>query len=255
MRFLFSKMQSLAKPKWIALLVVFHLAMFTAMWMFGSMFSCATPVEESPTGEDGQEATAKTFPHSKDWGNWFAHGRWVTDNGSDGCVECHGQDLAGGWSGVSCTQCHETYPHPEGFDSPTAHGHEFLEVGPGSCATYCHGQDWTGGDSGVSCFQCHGTFPHSEDWSDISQHGVHVDKNGGPDTCATHCHGEDLGGADSGVSCTQCHKNYPHVPDWKNQHDDYIGENGFRGCATECHGEDYHGGVSGVSCKDCHVWF
>ncbi len=40
------------------------------------------------------------------------HGHEVADDGDAQCAACHGADFLGGWSGVSCTTCHD-YP-PDG---------------------------------------------------------------------------------------------------------------------------------------------
>lgn len=79
------------------------------------------------------------------------------------CTTCHGTDLAGGISGVSCSSCHLGGPfsvHPASW-APV-----FLTHGPSvsagvtpvaSCANqYCHGTSLQGvTDSGPSCTTCH----------------------------------------------------------------------------------------------------
>jgi hypothetical protein len=39
------------------------------------------------------------------------HGRVVLTEGDERCQSCHGDDFAGGTSGVACTLCHQ-YPLP-----------------------------------------------------------------------------------------------------------------------------------------------
>lgn len=77
-----------------------------------------------------------------DWGT--SHGkRYVTTQGI--CQECHGQDLTGGQSGVSCGRCHEL-PHPHPF---TTH-----YTAAGSCSP-CHGTSYEGGTAAPACISCH----------------------------------------------------------------------------------------------------
>ncbi len=80
------------------------------------------------------------------------------------CEECHGQDLSGGISQVSCTTCHLGGPldvHPASFNgydwSLSGHGQYILTNGTASCSTdYCHGYDLKGvANSGPSCSSCH----------------------------------------------------------------------------------------------------
>lgn len=54
-----------------------------------------------------------TYPHSESWvafGDENNHGNQIKNNAVtiDKCKECHGTDLKGGESGVSCFDCHET---------------------------------------------------------------------------------------------------------------------------------------------------
>ena len=98
------------------------------------------------------------------------------------CTQCHGTDLLGGISKVSCSTplfngqaCHAGGPagHPTGWREPSAHGaaaksQPGIESGFSNCQS-CHGIDFTGGSAGVSCFtastatgSCHGVnAPHS----------------------------------------------------------------------------------------------
>jgi hypothetical protein len=96
--------------------------------------------------------------------NWVAagapefHGDAVASKGPGPCKECHGTDLLGGWSGVSCGACHAgPGGHPEGWLNPDAssfHGRRAFVEGPNACAR-CHGFPPSRGTSGVSCADCH----------------------------------------------------------------------------------------------------
>ena len=90
------------------------------------------------------------------------------------CTECHGNDLKGGISKVSCFSadrngmtCHAQGPsgHPAGWGLGSAHGAHAKAAAVGSdglafCKN-CHGADYRGGTAGVSCFSCHTASPHA----------------------------------------------------------------------------------------------
>jgi len=87
------------------------------------------------------------------------HGNEVARAGNAACKTCHGQDYLGGWSGVSCAECHAGGPsgHPDGWldeASLSFHGLRVLAEGYESC-TRCHGPGLAGGTSGVACGECH----------------------------------------------------------------------------------------------------
>jgi len=79
------------------------------------------------------------------------------------CTECHGVDLSGGISGVSCTACHLGGPtsiHPPTWDPMyLTHGPSVSTgvTGTALCANqYCHGTTLAGvTNSGPSCTSCH----------------------------------------------------------------------------------------------------
>ncbi len=87
------------------------------------------------------------------------------------CQECHGDDLSGGISKVSCTSCHlggALSVHPSAWTGTallTSHGPYEVANGTSACANaYCHGVDLSGvAGSGPSCSSgtavgCH-SFP------------------------------------------------------------------------------------------------
>ncbi|MHB1012723.1 MAG: hypothetical protein ACYC37_07455 [Desulfobacteria bacterium] len=98
---------------------------------------------------------------------------YIANGGSSGCTQCHGSDLAGGISRVSCfgnpAGCHhgtipdwvqeqapgEQFPQPHGDAAKKAPGNS----GFVSCRI-CHGADFSGGGANVSCTNtdadCHG---------------------------------------------------------------------------------------------------
>ena len=183
----------------------------------------------------------------------------------DACVRCHAKSYAGGTSGVSCTGCHQSYPHKIGWSDTSAtqfHG-RYIRLMQGNitpCAQ-CHGATFTGGSSGKSCYACHGSYPHKAEWTSASATGSHgrylKGKNWQIGECAS-CHGKDYAGGTSGKSCFGCHATYPHTVFASFAgHKAYLYGKSYplAACQT-CHGTSYAGGtVVNVSCmkSGCHV--
>ncbi len=104
------------------------------------------PSESHPDGWN--TATADNF-----------HGSKVLETNYASCKSCHGTDLKGGKSGVSCFTCHQTYPHPDEwtqFNSDSSHAAYIKETtGAIDYCKNCHGDDLQGGKSGIACSDCH----------------------------------------------------------------------------------------------------
>ncbi|MFH1070551.1 MAG: hypothetical protein V1794_13120 [Candidatus Glassbacteria bacterium] len=194
------------------------------------------------------------------------HGTRYAQTGDAYCGGCHGQDLHGGYSTVSCYDCHDgPSGHPsEGWldkTSPSFHGLEASTRGLPACAK-CHGADFTGGTSGVSCKKCHTSQSGhpSSGWlvsTSPSFHGERLIQTG-PAYCAG-CHGANYRGGDAGVSCFTCHNGPSGHPaaGWlektsENFHGLAASKLGLSDCAR-CHGVDFKGGISGQSCSECHA--
>jgi hypothetical protein len=182
---------------------------------------CTSPVED---GLPGSESDTSTY-HSAGWQNNPLHGAEYQTNPQN-CRACHGEDLEGGTSGISCGDCHHS-----GWSG--THGQAFAE-NPSNCGG-CHGADLKGGLAGVSCASCH----HSG-WT--GTHGQAFAES--PHSCKG-CHGQDLTGALSGISCADCHHS-----GWSGTHAQAFAEdpNNCKGC----HGQNLRGALSGVSCISCH---
>lgn len=195
------------------------------------------------------------FPHPDNWSLKENHGLTAMELGKSSCSTeiCHGSDLSGGGSGISCYMCHNTYPHETGWAYGDKHWQKVLEVGKEQCSG-CHGEDFTGADTGISCYSCHELYPHKTNWIGVTSHGIYSAVFG--QSNCKKCHGSDYNGGDSGVSCYVCHALYPHQSGWENLtgHGDYLEAINFVNttCVTSCHGTDLGGGYSGVSCNKCH---
>ena len=179
--------------------------------------SCQTCHGEKYDGGSSGVACANchpTFPHPPTWldkNSELYHGAIVISSGTDSCETCHGADLKGGISGVACSKCHATYPHPPDWmdkNSDNFHGDAVFESGLESCKA-CHGENLDGGWSGVACSDCHGAlFPHPDGWvNPTSQnfHGMFIRNEDWSMESCTSCHGSDYAGGTSGVSCITCH--------------------------------------------------
>jgi hypothetical protein len=202
--------------------------------------------------------------------NWIGdHGGSALSQGST-CPECHGADLAGGVSGLSCftaryegVGCHESgvgKRHTAGWSLPVEHGRVAkgrpgVSSGMGSCRA-CHGDDYEGGTSDVSCTSCHRvSAPHPKaPWLHGSYSHHTADDRNAP-FCA-ECHeNTESPEPDGCFNGSLCHgqKSF-HEADWalaERHGADVLREGGFEEC-TSCHGEDFEGGTARVSCLSCH---
>lgn len=229
------------------------LSLYLSM-LFMTLIGCSEQNAQSLIDPD-------TGSHAKDWLP-AAHMKAVTMSGPDDCSSCHGTDLEGGISGISCTSCHlggPTSVHPADWVPVYSTHDPYVEAsGTGACANlYCHGASLTGvANSGPSCMSCHmgGVMQiHPAGWlgDACSNHGNYAYTNGTAGCSNAACHGADLGGvSQSGPSCTQCHNPIPN----SNQ-------------CNYCHGIPPNGTVypntagkhakhmqlSGVTCATCHI--
>jgi len=157
----------------------------------------------------------ESVSHPKTWmqeNSADFHGQIVVTRGYSDCQECHGKNLSGGESGVSCYNCHKTFPHPADWMEMGSSGFHGAYIQSQNYDMHpcqaCHGKDYSGGRARKSCLDCH-TRP------------------GGPEACNT-CHGNEKNNApprdlaghleytylgvgahqtmlNAGVSCNACH--------------------------------------------------
>ncbi|MEW6720539.1 MAG: hypothetical protein AB1346_08830 [Thermodesulfobacteriota bacterium] len=221
-----------------------------------------------PTG--GQHATAATQD-------------FLAGGATAACAECHGADLAGGISKVSCfanpAGCHHgSVPGWVSFVPGATQPHgSAAKRNPGSSGfascQVCHGAGFNGGRVPVSCFSCHGVnAPHpARVWRGPAN--THLDTHpdnapvcaechfpGSPNNPLNHPTAPAPAGTPPGCfNNTLCHGvGGFHPENWaaSGQHGPaakgpVAASTGFAFCQT-CHGEDLSGGESRVSCYPCH---
>jgi hypothetical protein len=163
------------------------------------------------------------------------HGSYYqADSGS--CQECHGSDLSGGISAVSCStssyggqSCHASGPggggHGAGWSNASSHG-ATAKGAPGTASGFaycegCHGSDFKGGSSGQSCFPCHGwSAPHAKNGWDGGG-SKHQSTNTGNASVCSQCH-RGASGTPGCFNNTLCHgaKGSQHPAGWRDSHED-----------------------------------
>ncbi len=218
--------------------------------------------------------------------NWIVDHRaaYLSDTGQ--CVACHGADLKGGVSGVSCFSaswngysCHANGPsgHASGWNDPGNHGvsakaaPDALQGKGFQACERCHGTDFAGGVINRSCFTCHGvSAPHSpRPWKGGARTHTDVNSGNAPVCAQCHVHGAysstqpnppaATGTAPGCFNSTLCHGQVGHAVGWSSA--DVHGlsakaapgsASGFAYCQT-CHGTDFAGGSVSISCFTCHT--
>jgi len=114
----------------------------------GGMAALTACSESAPGATNFDTATGKHTP--VDWSS--NHGSTYVQYQKQ-CQECHGADLAGGSSKVSCftAVCHAFGPHQMPFRQVSSHT---KNVATSECAV-CHGAAFAGGKVAPSCNTCH----------------------------------------------------------------------------------------------------
>jgi len=120
---------------------------------------------------------------------------YIANGGISDCAECHGADLSGGTSKVSCfgnpAGCH--HGTVAGWDTAAVHGASAKKApgnsGFASCQV-CHGGNFSSGGSQVSCFPCHGVRgPHSpKPWRSATGGATHTSTDPENAAVCTQCH-------------------------------------------------------------------
>jgi predicted CxxxxCH...CXXCH cytochrome family protein len=150
-----------------------------------------------PSG--GQHATSATLTY-------------ISNGGTSSCAECHGADLSGGTSTVSCFEnsagCH--HGPIANWATPAVHGATAKQA-PGSprfaSCQLCHGADFRTprGDGNETCYSCHSLAPHPDGpWrSSTGPTHTNTDPSNAP-VCAG-CHRNNAPGTPGCYNSTLCH--------------------------------------------------
>jgi predicted CxxxxCH...CXXCH cytochrome family protein len=200
--------------------------------------------------------------------NWYTEHRTAYLTDPNVCSECHGADLHGGTSGVSCysasfdgLSCHANGPvgHPSGWANPSSHGAAAKATpdpattsGFSTCQS-CHGADFAGGSTNQSCFTCHGvSAPHAPaPWrifTGSTSTLTHVDTYYANGQVCAQCHLSSGAASDAGCfnnslchavpNCVYCHTAPPSgsvAPNQAGAHASHYALAGLAdGCVT-CH--------------------
>ena len=206
-----------------------------------------------------------------------------------GCTECHGADLLGGISRVSCmdnpSACHHgTVAEWVASGSGTQQHGASAKRGPGSSSMYacqiCHGTDFRTDRGSVTCFTCHTLAPHPDrPWRSGGVDNTHVNVNTANAPVCFGCHADSPAGnvnnphrpptpaapgtAPGCFNGTMCHNQAaaPHSTGsaW------LTAGTGFHGTDAKadltfcqgCHGTpgtiNFNGGSAPTSCSPCHT--
>jgi predicted CxxxxCH...CXXCH cytochrome family protein len=216
---------------------------------------------------------------------------YIANGGSSSCTECHGSDLSGGTSRVSCfgntAGCHHGSIAGWVAVSPAAQNHGIsAKKAPGSSGfvscRICHGSDFSGGGAKVSCFTCHGvSAPHpSRPWrAGAGSLYDHVTTDNANASVCYDCHAytgtanpnnphvptspASAGTAPGCYNGTMCHNQAGHPAGWAAtspaaqphgdaaKKDGTVAGQGFPYCQS-CHDANFTGGTANVSCFTCH---
>ncbi|MBI5905096.1 MAG: CxxxxCH/CxxCH domain-containing protein [Deltaproteobacteria bacterium] len=145
------------------------------------------------------------------------HSRTSTDaymsQGNMGaCTECHGADLLGGISRVSCMDnpaaCHHgTVANWVAAGAATQEHGAAAKRGPGSSSMHacriCHGNDFRTDRGSQTCFTCHTLAPHpNRPWRTTGTDNTHTDVNAANAPICYGCHADSAAG----------NPNNPHRP-------------------------------------------
>ena len=216
---------------------------------------------------------------------------YIANGGSSSCTECHGSDLAGGISRVSCfgntAGCHHGPIAGWVATSPATQNHGVsAKKAPGSSGfvscRICHGSDYLGGGANKPCFPCHGVgAPHPrKPWrAGAGSLYDHVTTDNANASVCYDCHAytgspnprnphvpptpAPAGTAPGCFNGTMCHNQGGHPAGWAAaspapqphgdaaKKDGTVAAQGFPYCQT-CHGANFAGGSVNVSCFTCH---
>src|ERR1039458_7283864 len=102
-----------------------------------SVTSCNKPYSaNSNANQNGMVKPSQLyFPHAVEF-KLKNHGDGYSKDKAQ-CQSCHGADLKGGSSKISCNQCHTLFPHPEHWREGEQHGKTFKGLDSASRIENC----------------------------------------------------------------------------------------------------------------------
>lgn len=200
---------------------------------------------------------------------------YIANGDASACAECHGGDLSGGISRVSCfgnaAGCHHG-PVAGWVGAAQEHGAAAKRL-PGSSGfascQICHGRSFSGGGSQVACSTCHGVeAPHpGSPWRGSPYTHADTDPSNTPVCAQCHFPGSSnnppgfpaapaaAGTAPGCFNSTLCHGSdiVPHaVPYNDNSHYD-VTNTTFPGSCGPCHDVSAPTTKVGPVCVTCHA--
>jgi len=151
------------------------------------------------TSVSGWLASSGASAHSRSATNSF-----IALGNAGGCTECHGADLLGGISLVSCmnnpSACHHgTVAGWVASGSATQQHGASAKRGPGSSSMYacriCHGTAFRTVLNGEDCYTCHANAPHPDaPWRSGGVDNTHVNVNTVNAPVCYGCHADSTAG-------------------------------------------------------------
>ena len=155
----------------------------------------------APSG--GQHATSATLT-------------FISNGGTSSCAECHGADLSGGTSKVSCfgnpANCHHGPVAGWVAAPPAAQSHGVAaKKAPGSSGfascQVCHGADFRTprGDANRTCYSCHSLAPHPNGPWRSSAGSTHTNSDPSNAPVCAGCHRNSNPGTPGCFNNTLCH--------------------------------------------------
>lgn len=181
------------------------------------------------------------------------------------CKNCHGEDLSGGNSKVSCNKCHSVYPHSDAFkdtDQFEIHGNAYLSDKT-ACARCHNSKNEELGSPATTCNTCHDPLTHDNVWAKPGNHGAafiaqlkHSDSDKLSQTSCGKCHSNKKlpeTNVKQTVTCTACHLAMPHSADFKNGEHNEIAKS-FSVACKSCHKQlkALLPNQEGKGCFNCH---
>lgn len=129
------------------------------------LVSCNQPTQVKQAAVlDAKVDVTSIYPHTEEFKQKH-HGENFLQNATT-CAKCHGSDLSGGNTQVSCQKCHT---HPFGWASPQKHGAQYLSADKerrGDCLK-CHQGEQA--PQNLNCTNCHKAYPHKGRHGKIAQ--------------------------------------------------------------------------------------